>query len=243
MPFAFFAPAAIVTFSTRLPVSTLSLFTCFTNFAWLRAHAGLVTLALALLCAPAVLVHALLGRAVFEFELDGRAADRRIASLLAGERLVPPPGLPPDVFASREVESIRPTIMQANRDWNLLDPAFSQRLLEAFRLMRDRHGYEVVLVEGYRSAERQTMLAALGPHVTRARANMSYHQFGLAADCAFLRDGRLVISARDPWAMRGYELLGQIAEETGLNWGGRWTLHDFGHVELRTMALPGGPRS
>ena len=65
---------------------------------------------------------------------------------------------------------------------------------------------------------------------------MSYHQHGLAADFAFLRDGRIVISEQDPWAMRGYALLGEIAEATGLTWGGRWSLKDYGHVELRRPA-------
>jgi peptidoglycan L-alanyl-D-glutamate endopeptidase CwlK len=55
----------------------------------------------------------------------------------------------------------------------------------------------------------------------------------LAADCAFLRDGKLVISEKDPWAMRGYELFGEVAEAAGLTWGGRWKMMDFGHTELR----------
>jgi hypothetical protein len=45
--------------------------------------------------------------------------------------------------------------------------------------------------------------------VTNAKAFQSYHQFGLAADCAFLRDGKLVISEKDPWAMRGYQFYGR----------------------------------
>ena len=73
----------------------------------------------------------------------------------------------------------------------------------------------------------------MGGHVTNAGAWQSYHQHGLGADCAFLRDGKLVITEKDPWAMRGYELYGQVAERLGLVWGGRWRLMDFGHVEWR----------
>ena len=69
--------------------------------------------------------------------------------------------------------------------------------------------------------------------MTRAGAYESYHQYGLAADSAFRRDGRIVIAETDPWAMRGYELYGQVAHSVGLTWGGEWTLKDFGHVELR----------
>jgi peptidoglycan L-alanyl-D-glutamate endopeptidase CwlK len=105
-----------------------------------------------------------------------------------------------------------------------------------FRIMKERHGYDMALLEGYRSPERQELLASAGASVTNARAFQSYHQFGLAADCAFLRDGKLVISEKDPWAMRGYRLYGETAEAAGLTWGGRWTMMDFGHTELR---LPG----
>jgi peptidoglycan L-alanyl-D-glutamate endopeptidase CwlK len=116
----------------------------------------------------------------------------------------------------------------------LLDPDFTQRLLLVFKVMRDRYGYEMVLLEGYRSPERQNRLADAGSHVTNARAFQSWHQFGLAGDCAFLRNGKVVISEKDPWAMRGYQLYGQVAEATGMTWGGRWKMMDFGHVELRT---------
>lgn len=105
--------------------------------------------------------------------------------------------------------------------------------------MRDEHGYEMALLEGYRSPERQARLAALGSNVTQAGAYHSYHQYGLAADCAFYREGKLVISEKDPWAMRGYELYGQIAESAGLTWGGRWKMMDLGHVELRRAGVLG----
>ena len=91
----------------------------------------------------------------------------------------------------------------------------------------------MALLEGYRSPARQDALAASGQNVTNARAFQSWHQYGLAGDCAFLRDGKLVISEKDPWAMRGYQLYGQVTESLGLTWGGRWKMMDFGHTELR----------
>lgn len=159
--------------------------------------------------------------------------DAQVAALLQGEQLVAPPPLPPLAFTTVEVEQVRPMLADASRNWDLLHPEFQRRLLLAFRLMRERHGYDMALLEGYRSPERQDRLAASGRGVTNARAFQSYHQFGLAADCAFLRDGKLVISERDPWALRGYRLYGEIAESLGLTWGGRWQMMDFGHAELR----------
>lgn len=167
-----------------------------------------------------------------------RAPDEQIAALLRGEELVPPPALPPELFALPALALSRPLLLQANRDWSLLDPEFRRRLLGVFHLLRERHGYEAVLIEGWRSAERQTQLAALGSHVTRAGAFESQHQFGRAADVAFLREGRIVISEQDPWAAKGYELYGALAASFGLVWGGQWTsLRDLGHVEWRGAPL------
>ncbi|WP_407278577.1 M15 family metallopeptidase [Aromatoleum evansii] len=197
--------------------------------------------ALVLALVPPLAVLALSQRAIFEFAPDDTPPDRKIAALLAGEHLAPPPPLPPAVFATTEVEMLRPSLGNASRDWNLLDGEFRQRLLTVFKLLEEQHGYQAVLLEGYRSPERQAELLLRGPSVTQAAPNLSYHQHGLAADVAFLRDGRLVISERDPWAMRGYEFYGVLAEAAGLTWGGRWKMMDLGHVELRRReALPAG---
>jgi peptidoglycan L-alanyl-D-glutamate endopeptidase CwlK len=163
--------------------------------------------------------------------------DPQVAALLKGEQLVPPAALPPLAFNTREVELVRPMLVDASRNWGLLHPDYSQRLLLAFRIMKEKHGYEMALLEGYRSPARQDALARMGSQVTNARAFQSWHQYGLAADCAFWRDGKLVISEKDPWAMRGYQLYGEVAESLGLTWGGRWTMMDFGHTELRLRGV------
>jgi peptidoglycan L-alanyl-D-glutamate endopeptidase CwlK len=170
------------------------------------------------------------------FEDNGQLVNVQIAELLKGEQLAPPPPLPPEVFTTHEVLILRPTLVSASRDWQLLHPEYAQRLLIVFKLMKEKYGYDMALLEGYRSPERQDALAQMGNHVTGAKAYQSYHQHGLAADVAFLRDGKLVISEREPWAMAGYQNYGELAESVGLTWGGRWKMMDFGHTELR---LPG----
>lgn len=130
---------------------------------------------------------------------------------------------------------------QADRKWHKMNPRFKQRLLMVFKIMRERYGYELVLLEAYRSPARQNILAT-NSNITRARGFQSYHQFGLAADIAFKRDAKVVISERDPWAMRGYQLYGQIAESVGLTWGGRWkSIQDYGHTEYRLPGLKKTP--
>ncbi|WP_312434463.1 M15 family metallopeptidase [Janthinobacterium sp.] len=165
------------------------------------------------------------------------AINEQVSELLKGEQLAPPPALPPLVFTTAEVTQLRPLLGGASRNWQLLDPDFAQRLLLVFKIMKEMHGYDMVLLEGYRSPERQNQLAAAGPNVTNAKAFQSYHQYGLAADCAFMHEGKLIISEKNAWAMRGYRLYGVTAESVGLQWGGRWTMMDFGHAELRQRGV------
>ena len=204
----------------------------FVRRRWLACALGA-----ALVCVPPLAALLLADRPVLNgYEPSARPVNTQVADLLQGEQLVPPPPLPPLVFATAEVAQERPLLASASRDWAMLNADYTQRLLTVFRIMKERHGYDMAILEGYRSAARQDALAALGPGVTNARAYQSWHQYGLAADCAFVRDGRLVISERDPWALRGYQLYGQVAESVGLTWGGRWKMMDLGHTELR---LPG----
>lgn len=196
-----------------------------------------------------------------------KEVDPQIYSLLNGEMLSPPPEVDENlveeaIVAANRFEqqqpntttSITPTNPTASahddsehrsltttrfvdRKWDKLNPRYKQRLLMTFKIMKERHGYEMVLLEGYRSPDRQNLLSA-DINTTRARGYQSYHQFGLAADVAFKRNGKVVISERDPWAMRGYELYGDVSESVGLTWGGRWkSIKDFGHTEYRMPGL------
>lgn len=207
---------------------------------WLQRNALRLLVALGLLAIPPLIVFSLRAWHTLDAYDDTTTTtqpDSVIAALLQGEQLVPPPPLPPEVFTTAEVAQVRPQLGTADRRWEVLDAEFRQRLLLAYRLMREEHGYEMVLLEGYRSAERQNFLAGLGVHVTNAVAWQSFHQHGLAADSAFLREGKLIISERDPWAARGYELYGHVAQRVGLTWGGRWQNTDLGHVELRRAGV------
>lgn len=101
---------------------------------------------------------------------------------------------------------------------------FEKRLLES--------GIRVKLVSGYRSFEEQNRLYALGRTkpgriVTKARGGYSWHNFGLAADYAFISGGQLTWNG--PW-----KLFGRIARECGLEWGGDWRkFPDRPHVQWR----------
>ncbi|WP_081104322.1 M15 family metallopeptidase [Acinetobacter venetianus] len=194
-----------------------------------------------------------------------KETDPQIYALLDGEILSPPPEVDETLVQDAIVEATR--LEQAyqaqhnmsidasqieipithahgsldsslvDRKWDKINPRYKQRLLMVFKIMKEQHGYDLVLLEGYRSPSRQNMLAG-NPNTTRAKGYQSYHQFGLAADVAFRRNGKIVITERDPWAMRGYQLYGEVAESVGLTWGGRWkSIKDYGHTEYRMPGL------
>lgn len=205
---------------------------------WMRKHRVVLALVVPAVAIPSLLALALRTPDMLPgYEPVAALPDAQIAALLQGEQLVPPSDPPPLAFGTQEVVQVRPMLVNASRNWGLLHPEFNQRLLLAFKIMKEKHGYDMALLEGYRSPARQDLLASMGGAVTNARAFQSWHQYGLAADCAFWRDGKLVISEKDPWAMRGYQLYGEVAEQLGLTWGGRWKMMDLGHTELRLRGV------
>lgn len=158
----------------------------------------------------------------------------RIKLTLEEELLVPPPPLPPEAFTDALIQ--QPNLNTANRDWALLNPAFVQQVLHVIEKLKTR-GYPMTLLEGYRSPERQDALAGQAVLVTKAKGGQSRHQYGLAVDLAPVKDGKIVISEKDPWAMAAYVALGEEAQAAGLTWGGVWRFRDYGHIE-RSGALP-----
>jgi peptidoglycan L-alanyl-D-glutamate endopeptidase CwlK len=157
-----------------------------------------------------------------------------IQDTLTESKLEPPAPLPPDVFI--QANSLRPGIATANRDWDKLNPDFVQQVLTVMKKMGER-GYPMVLLEGYRSPERQDELANLATLVTKAKGGQSKHQYGFAVDLAPMKNGKVVISEKDSWAGEAYQALGEEAEAIGLIWGGRWSFKDYGHIEIsRSLA-------
>lgn len=201
----------------------------------LARHRWVLAIAIVMLCVPPLLILLLRQQVVFE-GFDGRDMSESrtmIAELLRGERLVPPPAPPPAIFRTAEIRRIKPEIVTADRKWARIDPDLQQRVLAIYRVMRDQYGIEMVLVEGYRSPERQAKLKGAG-RATNAGAWSSCHQYGLALDSAPLREGRLQWNMSDPWTKKAYFLYGELAGQAGLEWGGNWSsLKDYVHVEMK----------
>lgn len=118
-----------------------------------------------------------------------------------------------------------------------LDPKFAQKL-SLFEKTLAAQGIKVILTWGYRSVAKQNELYARGRTtpgitITNAKGGYSWHNWGHAADYAFVINGK--VTWNGPW-----ELFGQTAEECGLEWGGSWKdFQDHPHVQWtggRTLA-------
>jgi len=116
-----------------------------------------------------------------------------------------------------------------NSKYDRLDPEFRAKLA-VFEKKLALSGIRAKMVFGYRSKEEQNRLYAQGRTtpgkiVTNARGGYSWHNYGLAADYAFIVNGQLTWDG--PW-----KVFGRIARESGLEWGGDWkTFPDRPHVQ------------
>lgn len=93
-------------------------------------------------------------------------------------------------------------------------------------------GYPMRIVEGYRSIERQNKLYSQGRStngliVTNAKGGESLHNYGVAVDLVFKKEGYNA-------TIRQWETFGVIAEKHGFEWGGRWkNFIDKPHIEMK----------
>lgn len=108
-------------------------------------------------------------------------------------------------------------------------PMVAELLLKAYAAT----GYEWVVTSGRRTMEQQRSLyahgrTATGPIVTKAPPGSSAHNYGLAADLAPMKDGKIWWDApRSVWDGMGAE-----AVKLGLMWGGNFkSILDLPHVE------------
>lgn len=117
-----------------------------------------------------------------------------------------------------------------NKPANGLVPLMQRKIdlvLEEMKLL----GYEMRVTQGYRSIEEQNALYAQGRTtpgliVTKARGGDSFHNYGVAADFVFRKEGYNV--PENLWLT-----FGTIAKKHGLEWGGDWTSFiDKPHLQL-----------
>jgi hypothetical protein len=121
-------------------------------------------------------------------------------------------------------------------DLQMLEPGTRQRVQQVIEDAR-AHGLELMAWETFRSKARQLALFERG--ASRLR-EVGVHNYGLACDIVKAVDG-------DPSWKGSFDLLGTLAREHGLIWGGDWgdptRRHDFVdlvHVQRCTVARQAG---
>jgi hypothetical protein len=111
---------------------------------------------------------------------------------------------------------------------------FDERLQKVIQRMA-AEGHRVKVVSRNRTAAQQAEIFKKGKATTTldGTEKRSHHQEGTGADFAFEgADGTPDFDTRGPNKAR-WDRLGQIAEEEGLTWGGRWKEpYDPGHLQL-----------
>lgn len=107
---------------------------------------------------------------------------------------------------------------------------------EAFLVEAIARGYPLLVTQTWRTAAEQAAIYAQGRTVpgkivTNAPPGYSWHEFGRAFDVVF-KQGARGITYDGPW-----ELLGDLGEDLGLEWGGRWRKPDRPHFQDLTLTL------
>lgn len=121
----------------------------------------------------------------------------------------------------------------------LLYPIFSDQvnscIIEANSL-----GLNIFVFETFRTPERQELLYNQKPKVTNARAFMSWHNYGLAIDCAFGGPGKWtwngpIQKVRDLFQARGLKALNDPRDQLHFEFK-----HDLSIFNARQIALKNG---
>lgn len=121
--------------------------------------------------------------------------------------------------------------------WDGVQPEL-RSTLERIALQMKGEGYDLRLMEGYRSEQRQAALLASQTGVTQVGPGSSCHNHGWAADMVIYKRGRPSWDLRDEQVRQGYQRFGELAQQAGLRWGGAWkSFQDMPHVEMRSECL------
>lgn len=107
-------------------------------------------------------------------------------------------------------------------------PILAKKILRIIEIAK-AEGYNLVVTQGLRTFDEQHKLFLKRPKVTNADAGQSYHNYGVAADLAFMVNGKI------SWDEKLYKNIGRWATQVGLTWGGNWKFVDYPHLQLADM--------
>lgn len=113
-----------------------------------------------------------------------------------------------------------------------LHPLLRAKAAKFVNQVEKKLGKRIKITDGFRTFAEQNKLYAkgrttAGTKVTNAKGGQSYHNYGLAFDCYFTKNG--VVDFSKPINKE----VAAIGQELGLEWGGGWkSLKDYPHFQL-----------
>lgn len=128
---------------------------------------------------------------------------------------------PPDDFSTRP----------SSTDLSALDP-YVASLAQKFLALCTANGLDITILVTFRSWDDQDALYAQGRTtpgdiVTDAEGGDSYHNWGLAFDCAPMTNG--VVDWTDT---SKFVQMGNLGQQVGLEWGGNWTTFQISILDM-----------
>ena len=103
-----------------------------------------------------------------------------------------------------------------------LEPSFRKKVIKFLKKAK-KAGYDLRITSSFRDCNKQNQLYAQGRTtpgkvITNARCGKSAHNYRIAVDLIQYRDGKPWGS----WDAPNWEPIGRIAENVGIEWGGRF---------------------
>jgi hypothetical protein len=123
--------------------------------------------------------------------------------------------------------------LSAIKDPMLLEPVTRFATITMMDIARQWHGVDLRIGETYRSQARQRALFSAGATTLK---NVGVHHYGLACDLW------IYIGGIPSWKA-DYSILGPLAAQTNMIWGGDWaapnaphTFRDYDHIQRISLA-------
>ncbi|HRH40417.1 MAG TPA: peptidoglycan-binding protein [Pyrinomonadaceae bacterium] len=140
-------------------------------------------------------------------------------------------------FTSSHIIPIESAPVLVNKDLPEIYEGLHPKLVERSLRMQElaaAEGYTIRCTQGRRTFDQQNHLYAQGRTrpgkiVTNAKGGMSFHNYGIADDWAFIVGGQI------SWDEKLYKNLGRWTNAVGLTWGGGWHFVDLPHCQLPDM--------
>jgi peptidoglycan L-alanyl-D-glutamate endopeptidase CwlK len=126
--------------------------------------------------------------------------------------------------------------MKNSRSLDDLVPPAAVRARKFLQAAND-NGIDLLVTSTLRDSEAQAALYAQGRTkpgkiVTNAKPGQSWHNWGCAMDIVPLRNGKPVWGTTTDVDKALWDKVGQLGEQAGLEWAGRWrTFREYAHFQ------------